>query len=155
MSHLFLRQISTRISSFSTISIVKAKPPRFAFQQISFRQTRKQYLYTTKGTMASLRDGKPVQQWVDDTINSKAVVVFSKTYCPFCDMAKNALKQAGITDYLLIELENREDCGEVQDYLQKVTGGRTVPRVFIHGKFIGGGSEVQQLQAEGKLSAML
>ena len=38
--------------------------------------------------MASLRDGKPVKQWVDDTINSKAVVVFSKTYCPFCDMAK-------------------------------------------------------------------
>ena len=33
----------------STISIVKAKPPRFAFQQISFRQTRKQYLYTSKG----------------------------------------------------------------------------------------------------------
>ena len=36
------------------------------------------------------------------------------------------MKQAGINDYLLIELENREDCGEVQDYLQQVTGGRTV-----------------------------
>ena len=45
-----------------------------------------------------------------------------------CSYFKNALKQGGITDYLLIELENREDCGEVQDYLQKVTGGRTVSK---------------------------
>ena len=39
-------------------------------------------------TMASNRDGKTVQQWVDDCITSQPVVVFSKTYCPFCDMAK-------------------------------------------------------------------
>ena len=113
-------------------------------------------------TMASNRDGKTVQQWVDDCITSQPVVVFSKTYCPFCDMAKvriwkylfkkiwltkidslkcykiifskliyfrltkDALSQAGIADYLLIELENREDCGEVQNYLQNITGGRTV-----------------------------
>lgn len=38
--------------------------------------------------MASNRDGKTVQQWVDDCITSQPVVVFSKTYCPFCDMAK-------------------------------------------------------------------
>ena len=38
--------------------------------------------------MASSRDGKSVKQWVDDCIGSKAVVVFSKSYCPFCDMAK-------------------------------------------------------------------
>ena len=39
---------------------------------------------------------------------------------------QNAFKQAGITDYLLIELENREDCSEAQNYLQKITGGKTV-----------------------------
>ena len=41
-------------------------------------------------------------------------------------LTKDALSQAGIADYLLIELENREDCGEVQNYLQNITGGRTV-----------------------------
>ena len=30
-----------------------------------------------------------------------------------------------------------------------------VPRVFINGKFVGGGSELQQLQAEGKLASMV
>jgi len=43
---------------------------------------------SNKATMASNRDGKTVQQWVDDCITSQPVVVFSKTYCPFCDMAK-------------------------------------------------------------------
>ena len=40
------------------------------------------------GNMAGNREGKSVQQWVDDCITSQPVVVFSKTYCPFCDMAK-------------------------------------------------------------------
>ena len=43
--------------------------------------------------MASSRDGKSVQQWVDDSIKSKPVVVFSKTYCPFCTMAKVILEK--------------------------------------------------------------
>ena len=30
-----------------------------------------------------------------------------------------------------------------------------VPRVFIHGEFVGGGTEVKQLQDEGKLSVMV
>ena len=30
-----------------------------------------------------------------------------------------------------------------------------VPRVFIHGNFIGGGTEVQQLQKEGKLAEIV
>ena len=47
-------------------------------------------------------------------------------------LTQNALKQAGINDYLLIELENREDCAEVQDYLQGVTGGRTVNRFLAN-----------------------
>ena len=50
-------------------------------------------------------------------------IIFSKS---FFGLTKDALSQAGIADYLLIELENREDCGEVQNYLQNITGGRTV-----------------------------
>ena len=30
-----------------------------------------------------------------------------------------------------------------------------VPRVFIHGEFVGGGTEVKQLQEDGKLSVMV
>jgi len=80
-------------------------------------------------------------------------IIFSKLI--YFRLTKDALSQAGIADYLLIELENREDCGEVQNYLQNITGGRTVPRVFIHGNFVGGGTEVRQLQDQGKLATMV
>jgi glutaredoxin 3 len=98
---------------------------------------------------------KSVKQIVDDAIANNAVMMFSKTYCPFCDMAKDALRAAGVEDYELMEMENRSDCSEMQDYLKKLTGARSVPRVFIHGKCIGGGSEAKALQKSGKLIKMI
>lgn len=44
---------------------------------------------------------------------------------------------------------------EIQDELLKMTGGRSVPRVFINGKFIGGGSETAALVANGQMKALL
>ena len=67
-----------------------------------------------------------VKQFVDDAIKDNKVVVFSKSYCPFCKMAKASLNEAGLKDYLAIEIENRDDCDAIQDYLLELTGGRTV-----------------------------
>lgn len=39
----------------------------------------------------------------------------------------------------------------IQDYLQQLTGGRTVPRVFIDKKFVGGSDDIHALHEEGKL----
>ena len=33
------------------------------------------------------------------------------------------------------------DADKIQDALLKITKGRSVPRVFIHGKFFGGGDD--------------
>ena len=41
-------------------------------------------------------------------------------------MAKTTLANAGLKDYLLFELDNREDGDEIMDALLKITGGRTV-----------------------------
>lgn len=48
-----------------------------------------------------------------------------------------------------------DDCDAIQDYLSEKTGARTVPRVFIKGKCIGGGSETRTLKDQGKLVPML
>ena len=45
--------------------------------------------------------------FVDLKLDEGKVVVFSKTYCPFCKMAKAALSDAGLTSYVLVELDNR------------------------------------------------
>lgn len=64
--------------------------------------------------------------FVNDRIKSNKVVVFSKVYCPYCTMAKSALKDAGLKDYFLMELDEVEDGAAIQDALQKITGARTV-----------------------------
>jgi glutaredoxin 3 len=42
-----------------------------------------------------------------------------------------------------------------QDYLGKITPGRSVPRVFIGGTFIGGGDDTAAQHANGQLKTKL
>ncbi|KAF4740696.1 hypothetical protein FOZ62_022845 [Perkinsus olseni] len=95
-----------------------------------------------------------VKKFVDDEIRQNNVMVFSKSYCPHCKRAKNALNSIG-ADYKVVELDGRPDCAAIQDYLNEITGARTVPRVFIDGKCIGGGSETTALKESGELQKML
>ncbi len=83
---------------------------------------------------------------------SKAVI-FSKTYCPYCTKAKKAFSSIGATPFV-IELDGRSDGDAVQDELLKLTGGRSVPRVFVGGTFIGGGDDTHAHAASGKLREM-
>jgi len=94
-----------------------------------------------------------VQAEIDQLIKQYPVFVISKSYCPFCHMAKDALKSYAIpSDKIkIMEIENHKDCGEIQDYMSQLTGGRTVPRVFIGGECIGGGSETKALHQSGEL----
>ncbi|XP_002734958.1 glutaredoxin-like [Saccoglossus kowalevskii] len=95
-----------------------------------------------------------VKSFVDAKIKDNKVVVFSKSYCPYCKMAKTALNKYKIA-LEVIEIEDRPDSEEIQDYLNTLTGARSVPRVFINGKCIGGGSETTQFDRQGKLEPML
>lgn len=90
----------------------------------------------------------------------KQVVVFSKTYCPYCVKGKKALSQfvdVPSADVFLWELDQASatECGAVQDALAEVTGGRSVPRVFVGGKFIGGGDDTAAKAASGELLQLL
>ncbi|XP_012252844.2 glutaredoxin-C4-like isoform X2 [Athalia rosae] len=90
------------------------------------------------------------REFVKELIGSDTVVIFSKTYCPYCTMAKQVfdkLKQK----YTAVELDNRDDADEIQAILGEITGAKTVPRVFVKGEFIGGGSDVKQLFESGEL----
>lgn len=71
------------------------------------------------------------KDWVELQIKSNKVVVFSKSYCPFCKKTKNALKDCGLEDYLVFELDERDDGDEIFDILRGITGGRTVSFVVF------------------------
>ncbi|KAK9842649.1 hypothetical protein WJX74_000114 [Apatococcus lobatus] len=101
-------------------------------------------------------DMSGVQQLVDNAIKENKVVVFSKSYCPYCHKAKSALgKILPSSAITVFELDQRDDGSSIQQYLGSVTGQRTVPQVFINGKFIGGGDDTARLAASGELQKLL
>jgi glutaredoxin 3 len=76
-----------------------------------------------------------VKKFVDEAIQNESVLVFSKTYCPYCTKAKRALQKfLAAAKIKVVELDERQDGAEIQAYLGELTGGRSVPRVFIGGQ---------------------
>ncbi|VDM28186.1 unnamed protein product [Toxocara canis] len=98
-----------------------------------------------------------VKNYVDALIASKKVVVFSKSYCPYCTKARKALASFPLKEDALewIEINERSDCSQIQDYLLSVTGSRSVPRVFIGGEFFGGGDQTAAAKQSGLLEKKL
>lgn len=69
------------------------------------------------------------------------VVIYSKDQCPYCDMAKNLFKNAGVEFK-----ENRigHDGFTKEMLLEAVPGARTVPQIFVDGELIGGWDQLKQ-----------
>ncbi|KAJ3004206.1 UNVERIFIED_CONTAM: hypothetical protein HDU68_005238 [Siphonaria sp. JEL0065] len=87
---------------------------------------------------------------VEAGIASNKVIVFSKSYCPYCVKAKRLLQKYNVT-FEALELDQREDGDEIQAYLAQKTGQRTFPNIFIGGNQIGGCDAIHALDAQGKL----
>ncbi len=97
----------------------------------------------------SVRDR--VQQFVTENL----VSVISKSYCPYCSKAKATLGNYKLKGYKVWEIENESDMDAIQDALKDMTGARSVPRVFIGGKFLGGGDDTAAAHTSGKLKELL
>ncbi|KAF9971491.1 glutaredoxin, partial [Actinomortierella ambigua] len=82
------------------------------------------------------------------------VVVFSKTYCPYCTRAKNALKELGV-QMTVVELDEDNEGAAIQNYLQEKTGQRTVPNIFIGQEHVGGCDDLLKLKSSGELQKRL
>ncbi|XP_068335599.1 glutaredoxin-like [Pyrus communis] len=89
-----------------------------------------------------------------ELVSTNSVVVFSKTYCPFCVNVKQLLTQLGAS-YKAFELDSESDGAQIQSALAEWTGQRTVPNVFVGGKHIGGCDKTTALHKEGKLVPLL
>ncbi|KIJ97036.1 hypothetical protein K443DRAFT_681820 [Laccaria amethystina LaAM-08-1] len=97
-----------------------------------------------------------VQEFVDSTISGNKVAIFSKSHCPYCANAKAlfAKEFPGITP-TVVELDQRADGSDIQDYLYKKTGQRSVPNIFVGSKHIGGNDDTQASFKVGKLAELL
>lgn len=75
---------------------------------------------------------------VEQNIKTNAIMIFSKSYCPFCNKVKQMFKDKNLA-YVAIELDQMGELGvNVQAALLEKTGQKTVPSVFLDGKHIGG-----------------
>ncbi len=95
------------------------------------------------------------KECISHLIKSHPVVVFSKSWCPYCRKAREALAAAGIPEPFVIDLTDNLKATDIQGTLQAMTGRRTVPNVFIGGNSVGGGDETAALQAKGELVPLL
>eukprot|EP00096_Caligus_rogercresseyi_P010557 TRINITY_DN389_c1_g2_i1.p1 TRINITY_DN389_c1_g2~~TRINITY_DN389_c1_g2_i1.p1 ORF type:complete len:109 (-),score=23.76 TRINITY_DN389_c1_g2_i1:205-531(-) len=97
------------------------------------------------------------KSYVEAQIKAKPVFVISKTYCPFAKKAKDVLAKYPISpeNIEILEIDGSPHCEEIQSFMKSLTGARTVPRVFIGGKCIGGGTETEGLHRSKKLENML
>lgn len=82
---------------------------------------------------------------IDAFVSKHPVVIFSKTYCPFCKEAKRVLDAAGATERQEIELDIDANGAQIQKALFQSTAQRTVPNIFIGGRHIGGCDDLKAL----------
>lgn len=82
------------------------------------------------------------------------VMVYSKTYCPYCTEVKGLFEKMGVSAKV-VELDELADGGAVQDALGTVTGRRTVPQVFVGGQHVGGCDDTIAAMSSGKLKELL
>lgn len=79
------------------------------------------------------------------------VTIWTKDYCPYCNRAK-ALLDSLNCKYEEIDITNTP---ERIEELKTLSSALTVPQIFVDGKFIGGCSDIERLQDEGKLQDIL
>ena len=84
------------------------------------------------------------------------VQVFSKATCPYCIQALRLLESEfpGV-DMNVINLSTHKDANQIQSILGSMTGARTVPRVFVMGKSVGGCDDTVAAVRSGQLRKML
>ncbi|XP_023395101.1 glutaredoxin-1-like [Loxodonta africana] len=87
------------------------------------------------------------QEFVNSRIQPGKVVVFIKPTCPYCRKTQEILSQLPFKPGLLefVDITAITDTSMTQDYLQQLTGARTVPRVFMGKECIGGCSDLTDL----------
>ncbi|XP_039119132.1 glutaredoxin-C8 isoform X2 [Dioscorea cayenensis subsp. rotundata] len=98
--------------------------------------------------------GASPSAFVKKTVAAHEIVIFSKSYCPYCRRAKGVFKSLSKVPYV-VELDERDDGWDIQDALSEIVGRRTVPQVFINGKHLGGSDDTVEAYENGKLAKLL
>lgn len=79
------------------------------------------------------------------------VIMYSKGTCPYCESARELLKQKGV-EFSELDIDN--DLLKREEMIAK-SGRHTVPQLFINGQHIGGCDDIYALEHQGLLDPLL
>ncbi|KAM9482966.1 thioredoxin reductase 3 [Clarias gariepinus] len=99
-------------------------------------------------------DKGQIKARIQELIDNHLVVVFSKSYCPYCKKVKEFFKEVNVT-YEVLELDLIENGAIYQDVLMEMTGQKTVPNVFVNKTHVGGFDKTMQAYKDGHLKQLL
>ena len=80
------------------------------------------------------------------------IVVYTKSWCPYCRDAKALLKSKGAP---FVEIGVDGDRAGQAAMAARAGGQSTVPQIFIGDRHIGGSDDLADLDAEGGLDPLL
>ena len=82
----------------------------------------------------------------------RKVEIYTKATCPFCIRAKRLLDMKNI-EYVEYEISRDEE--KRAEMIERSSGGRTVPQIFIDDEHIGGCDDMFALERSGELDEKL
>ncbi|MET0988353.1 MAG: glutaredoxin 3 [Steroidobacteraceae bacterium] len=80
------------------------------------------------------------------------VVMYSTTFCPYCERARALFKRKGVA---FREIKVDDDPSQREVMLRKSGGRRTVPQIFIGEQHVGGFDDMSALDRAGGLDPLL
>jgi len=80
------------------------------------------------------------------------VVIYTKSWCSYCNDAKALLRRKGIA-FEEIDVDGKPDLQAAMSV--KAHGRRTVPQIFIGETHVGGCDDLYDLEAAGGLKTLL
>ena len=79
------------------------------------------------------------------------VVMYLTPWCPYCRSAEALFKRKAV-EYERIDVSGDR---ETRSWLHAETGRTSVPQIFVNGVSVGGFDNINALESDGKLDAML
>lgn len=80
------------------------------------------------------------------------VEIYTTPTCSYCQQAKRLLTRKGVT---FTEIDVSGDPALRAAMVQRASGRRTVPQIFINGAPVGGSDDIHALEHEGRLDRLL
>jgi len=79
------------------------------------------------------------------------IVMYTKANCPYCDFAKQLLDAKKQTySEIRVDLDPHQ-----REEMERLSGRRTVPQIFINDQAIGGFDDLSALSQSGELDKLL